>query len=448
VNVLACSGAISRNIWSPNFGNDEPSQIDKLASVNKNGDTKAVVMTLGGNDANFRKVVEACLAQPVGCDKFVGLKKASAFENESVGSESSLPDLLETAYAQINNTLNSRAAVDKRGHDAPILVLAYPIPIPERARTCAPMGISTFGGRFSYLLNGSEIEFVARFAEKLNAVIESAVITEREQDGVPVFFVPTTERAFQPSHTACDVGLKGWSTEPFARSVASINGAGDSLDEMRRKISDGHSEIAVLKSKLTRSIQELVHPNVNGYAAETLAIIRWTTTPTAADSLKFTRAASPATEKPLTWNVSDVDLGQLAPNSSSTIQGGTQYPLTVGGFAPDSQVELSVHSKHQLLGIVYADANGVVNTHVAIPRDLDQGAHTLTMAGADPSLHERVVAITFAIRGSRLPAFPISLAALSLAALLLGVATYLLSRRALRRGARPVAHANDESTRG
>jgi hypothetical protein len=296
------------------------------------------------------------------------------------------------------------------------------------------MGVATtLGGRTSYLVTPAEIDFVVRFALKLNAKVESAVENTR-RSGVPVFYVPPTEMAFQPRHTACDLGKHGDVTEPFARSVIGpngLNGAGVTRETIADYLLGRGGQIkGRFKAEFTpvfNSLQEVAHPNVAGYDAETLAILRWSRSRAADQAVEFTKKAKAADPPDLTWDSSEVNLGQLEPGKTPTLQGGTTYPLTADGFAPGTELRVVTHSEPRLLSVVRADSQGRVSTQVSIPRDLDDGRHTLEVTGVDPQGQPRSIRTPFAIDRPFRPTVEQSVAVASAVAALLGLLLLWLS---------------------
>jgi hypothetical protein len=282
---------------------------------------------------------------------------------------------------------------------------------------------------------------------ELNGMIEGTVRNARKYDHVPVFFVPNTEMAFQPDHTLCD-------RQPYARTARSFNGAGidfdDLIDGLKNSIWNTATTplraLGLLKSRtglsnaalghVERAIQELVHPNKLGYAAETRAVLRWSQSPDAMAAVRALASAPVAPGPTLTVVASGPELGQLVPGGTPTLQGGTSYPLQAGGFAPDSPLTIGVHSEFQVLGYATADRSGAIATRIAIPEGLDPGNHTLTVSGVDASGQARSVEVPFHIAGGGLPTLVAALLWVAIAGTL--VAGLLLAGLALfrRRGAR------------
>jgi hypothetical protein len=349
------------------------------------------------------------------------------FVEQNVGPESPLVSALAPTYDYVNRVINNEDIVKRRGGRlAPILVLGYVLPIPLQGRSCAPMG--SFNAALSplvqtsYLLSTEEIDFLAGYALRLNAIVESAVETARRERGVPVFYVPTTEMAFQPNHTLCD------STDRFARATVSFNGGALNAGNLIALANPSRDPFSIARkfqaalNVAVRGGQELAHPNEEGYVAKTQALLRWTHSRAAADAVAFTRTAEPVKSRgsiAATWDASETVLGPST-GDAGTLQGGTTYPLQAAGFAPNSAVRIEVRSRPRLLRRVAADRHGRVSTRVAIPRDLAGGHHDLRVIGADASNRPHTVTIPFKIdRGIALPSIVASIG--------LGAALLLLS---------------------
>src|SRR3712207_6191586 len=62
---IACSGGQTKNIFRSSQGgtgqNGEASQADQLLNVARAKDVKVVLLSIGGNDLGFAKIVQACL---------------------------------------------------------------------------------------------------------------------------------------------------------------------------------------------------------------------------------------------------------------------------------------------------------------------------------------------------------------------------------------------------
>lgn len=437
-DIIACSGAVTADIVAPQPGNTVDAQTDQLEALRRKAGFDAVVLTLGGNDIGFRIIATSCLLGKSDCSQTIyddvpfwqrhGTPTKEFVEKHFDGLE----DHLTSAYRSINQVANGPAARAKHG-PVPIIVLGYPLPTPLSAQSCLQMANQ---------LSAGEVDFLDGLLIRLNGKIQGAVEQARSE-GVPAFYVPNTEMAFQPDHTVCD-------REPYARTLTSFNGAGvdygalldafkravwpslslDPLDRLKRILGIGDVGL----HQLQRSIQELIHPNVAGYAAESRAVLRWSQSPDAMTAVELLARTATAPPPPVTVvSGSGTDLGQLAPGPTPTLQGGTSYPLNLQGFAPGSPVTITVHSELRTLGSLSAAADGSLSTDVVIPPDLEPGDHTLTVSGVGPDGHPHDVAIEFSVPGSGLPTAITALllggCAAALAAGLLGLVVLLMRRR-------------------
>ncbi|MGN6588378.1 MAG: VWA domain-containing protein [Solirubrobacterales bacterium] len=434
-DIIACSGAVTGDVTAPQPGNAVTAQTDQLEALGKKSGFDAVVMTLGGNNIGFSKIAKSCLLGRVDCSQKI-------FENVfwQVGGIPSntfvdnhfkpLAGDLNSAYRAINQIANAPTLRARHG-PVPILVLGYPLPTPLSAQSCRPM---------LNQLSGGEIDFLDRLLIRLNGTIQGAVDQARSE-GVPAFFIPNTEMAFQPDHTLCD-------KEPYARTLTSFNGAGvdgskllgavkqvvwpfslNPLDRIKGILGIGKAGM----SQVERSLQELVHPNALGYAAETRAILRWSQSPAAATALQLLGRTPPAPSPTVTVTASGPDLGQLAPGSVPTLQGGSVYPLNLQGFAAGSVVTVSVHSEVRALAELAADSSGAVSAEIGLPADLEPGEHTLIVSGVGGDGQPHSVEARFRIAGTGAPTVVTALLWGGIAMLLLaglgGLAVLVMRRR-------------------
>lgn len=438
--IIACSGAVAADVTAAQEDRTVGPQEDQLEALRRRAGVDAVVLTLGGNDVGFGKIAASCLFGRSDCSdkiyegapfwQWSGIPTRKYLE-ERIGG---LASALRPAYRAINGVVNGPQA--RGGHGpVPILVLAYPMPTPLTPQDCPEMWD---------LLSPGEIKLLNELVIDLNGMIEGTVKNAWKYDHVPAFFVPNTEMAFQPDHTLCD-------RDPYARTLDSFNGAGvdaKRLNGVIAKYSGRSDPIAGIKRELElsdakfdrtmRAVQELVHPNQLGYAAETRAVLRWSQSPAAMGAVK-TLESAPIDVPAVVVVASGPELGQLVPGETPTLQGGTSYPLQAGGFAPDSPLTIGVHSEFQVLSYATADGAGEIATRIAIPEGLDPGDHTLTVSGVDADGQSRTVEIPFDVAGGGLPTLVSVLLWLAVAGTL--AAGLLLAGLALsrRRGPRPTS---------
>ena len=410
-NIIACSGAVTADVLAPNGGNHVDSQLAQL--VGRVGDAReaisAIVMTMGGNDAFFGKVAQSCVTSFGGllpdCDSKIRMdplardgQDTPAFVAGIRGG--TLPVDLVANYKAIHHILNSKAAVRTRRGVAPILVLGYPLPLPQSKRACLT----------TTTVSAAETKFVVDFFLMVNGIVEGAVRSARTRDHVPVFYVPNTEDAFQPDHTPCDrepyargglEDLKIAGTDwklTFKNTLATVTHPTD-IDAAKRRA------IAQFLELLGRSVKELFHPNQAGYKAMTRAVLRWSLSQDAKNALAFTDALDPPTSSiAATWPASDVNLGQLAAGQTPTLQGGTTVGLNVDGFLPNSPLEVVAHSAPAHLADLTADAGGRARTRVAIPLSLSPGRHTIEVNGVGPNGGPRTLRIPIRVARRAAPA--------------------------------------------
>jgi hypothetical protein len=201
-------------------------------------------------------------------------------------------------------------------------------------------------------------------------------------------------------------------------------------------------------------LQERVHPNVDGYRAESNAIISWSVGADEAEPAKGWKVdPNPGLFPKITGSIDDLLTAPL-PMSSDVgldLQGGTftgdsdlragqNVTLTVSNGAPDSIATISVHSRARVLGRVLLDGHGNGSEKVRLPRDLEPGKHRLEGTGFDaqdnPVLAARHVDVARAY-----PVWGLPLVAL---ALILLVLAWIFLRRAYR--ARPSGPDTPDAT--
>jgi len=170
--LLACSGATTDHIVGPNRANHEPAQILRLAVEQQKEPIDLVLLTIGGNDIGFAKIVEACFLWSQCHDQLTPPDNPAGitFREVVLYSIDALKPKLSRAYRAIDATVNSPDALASRnGTIAPIIVLAYPNPMPYRAGSASQ-------GFCSRFLSEQEVRFGSEVVDKLNATIKSVVM--------------------------------------------------------------------------------------------------------------------------------------------------------------------------------------------------------------------------------------------------------------------------------
>lgn len=405
---LACSGAVALDVISNEGagakGNGVPAQVLQLKALADPADI--VLMTLGGNDAGFAEVIVQCVAgwkggidlRPSDCHQQrvpvvreceddgtpeldlgefgLRLKEVlpakyciyddGTMEEKYLADAAGIRTSLVTAYTAVNNVLNSPSWVSRRnGEVAPIVVLAYPSPVPDPSRYEEVLRVCPKAMSFE------EWKFVSRFAAAVNAAVKSAVDDARAK-GLPVYYVEQSAAAFQPSHSLCD------RQDSFANYL--------DLDEtLWGKVVEGGRWLGgkgffglapALASKVADvpgeySYKEAFHPNANGYKAMTMALVQWSTTEPA---LIPPTTPTAVTEIPLITVAGD-DF-QLQGAGEVTIQQGGNVTLLMAAD-PGTTVEVRVRSTPQLLGTGVAGEDGTAEVVLRLPDNTALGAHTL-----------------------------------------------------------------------
>lgn len=389
--IVACSGAVTGNLFAPNADRDVDAQLRRLAD----DEPGIVALTIGGNDIGFADVVKKCV-KPADCTRDTTWT-ASTFTRIEL-----LQTSLEGSYRAAYGALNNRRAVDARdGRVVPIVVLAYPQVLPDWQRaTCR--GFTQSEVRF-----GNDV--VARLNEVIGASVEAVAA-----DGVPVYFAGNVQQAVLPRHTACD-------PEPFINDIGLLRGIGATASDW---VADKNPWV-----ENPRSAAEFVHPNARGYQAVTNALVAWSQT-VEADAAQ---ASGPQAEEPLTVGSSKPTARiELSGSGDATVRvrAGDAVEVAVDGLAPGSSVTITVHSAPRAIASWRADESGRVDGVAYVPPDLPAGAHTLVASGLDPDdgLVEHAQALTVL---PQRPWWLWPLGALSAVALIGAVTTIVVVRRRL-----------------
>ena len=191
VVFVACSGADGIDIHTDPSGPDRngPSQLDlyQQRAAETAGAPRLVLVSVGGNDAGFGDIGQAC-AFPGDCSE-IGPRWLSALAQTMI-------DEVRPAYE----------AIARAFPDVPVLVVPYPVPVTEESCEWS-------------LLTDGEHRFLAGFVAELNAVLraEAARIGFHFADDVPGAF----ERA---NLRICDddpgqVGMNFFAANPVAGVV-------------------------------------------------------------------------------------------------------------------------------------------------------------------------------------------------------------------------------------
>ena len=416
VTNLACSNAIVRD----HTGNQRdramngapwPPQQQQLARLGEDPDL--VLLTMGGNDINFKSIIVNCLVG-IGCGGEVIAANCStlprgvqALCRETVAKPAlaANPAMWTAQLAGLRTTLAGYyEQVLRETGDAPVVVLPYVEVVPNTARglTGCMGALPGFGPH--------EFELIRWLQAELNNQIAAAVRDVRGRGyGGRLHFASDVATALQPGHTLCAQDDQRWMVGLLA---------GDSA-------------------------QEKVHPTAAGYRAIAAALVRWSTRldpPSVTESQPLPpgwleragRAVVDGVDATVDW-VGDraVDAGRAVLSSPSLrLFTGVPVQVRAGGFLPGASVVVGVGSTLQTLAVVTADDEGAVDATVELPPDLRPGEHILFAAGFAEGGDYRVEWAPADVVGPGL-AGPLSLTALGL---LLAVGGVLVLRRR-RKGA-------------
>lgn len=141
VDFVACSGATTANVIAGRNGEDP--QLDAIAS-----DADLVILTIGGNDAEFAEFVTDCVLS--------NCAGSGQYDDTMDRIENAVPDNLDTLFYAIQGVI---------GEDTRVLVLGYP--------RMLPYGESE--GSSCLYLTGDEPSAVADVETGLNTAISAAV---------------------------------------------------------------------------------------------------------------------------------------------------------------------------------------------------------------------------------------------------------------------------------
>ncbi len=124
----------------------------------------------------------------------------------------------------------------------------------------------------------------------------------------------------------------------------------------------------------------LFHPNANGYAVMGCNVIA---------TYNGTNPSDCLTASILTVDtVNGIPIGNAPINALQ----GSQIQVQIGGFAFNAPVHITFYSTPIDLGTVMSDSNGVVNTTITLP-NVGAGVHTLELEGNTPGgtgIHKRI----------------------------------------------------------
>lgn len=399
---IACSGAISQDLYNSNHEFDEePSQLEQLEALLGEQAPDLVLLTLGGNDVNFGDVVVRCILIR-DCHDYRELRltchggittcgRPPNIETWAMDNIAGLATPMREAYLAIHGVVNDVDAVAARGGDPiPVLVLGYVSPVP-RYQPGRP--------GCSLVFTEEDLAFFHRFVDALNQTLE-ATVSDLQQIGVPVHFVPEVQDAFLPNNTYCD-------DEPYIRTLRSYS------PEVQRQWAGvgfrGTPHLSVDIPGSWENRRELMHPTADGYRAITAALARWSVSEPARKPLDRPDPGPPSTPR-----LGD-PLGSIAfadDDAGTSVRTGGTYTVTSAGHLPEGRVEVRLASTPRLVGVGFADDEGNAAVPIVLPEDAGIGIHHLEASGfdADGTFHLQRLPVEV-VRGTPWPAYAALLAA-------------------------------------
>lgn len=294
-----------------------------------------------------------------------------------------IPDVVRV-YEAIDSLLNQPKWIDERGGPAPILVLAYPSPVPslDRYRDVLHDCPQT--------MSFDEWEWLAgSFQPALNDSIKQAVAIA-EGTGIPIRFVEQSSQAFGPSHTICD-------DDKYINSLDTAALAGAIPAEVLRFLArwawkTGPTvNLPSVDDALTgpsRRLNQSFHPNAEGYKAITAALIEWSLSIDGQRSIERNRperlAVDPTPRAIWPPLPSPFEL-HLVPGEPAVLVRGTTTTLQLKDLAPGSAVSVEMRSRPTIVALSYANSNGVATVTIPVEANALKEIHTLIVSSTGSS---------------------------------------------------------------
>jgi Mg-chelatase subunit ChlD len=367
VDIVACSGAVVSDFFSPSGQNSVPSQQDQLEDAQKQKPIGAVFLTMGGNDVGFADIVVQCL---IGSLCAVN----PALHADVQKKTAQLPEQLASMYLAIDRTVNSPAEIARRGDRvAPIVVLPYPGIVPSN-----PLS-------FCMDFDPLELSYANAVLTDLNAAVSKAVTQANLGGALGLLYASPVVNAVK-GHTACD-----W--DPYVNVVTFISGVGTTLADKLRELTGNDS----------RQAQEFMHPNKKGHLAITNTLFAWAPRlPVKAGPL----LSGPDTPLPASTRVdknpTTVTMAATGtPPKAVALRRGDAVTTTVSGLAPGSHATLALSSLRRVIAYTEVDQDGNATLTGYVPADLDTGKHELKVEAFTAEWEYQEQAIPVAIAAAK-----------------------------------------------
>ncbi|MFC9351703.1 VWA domain-containing protein [Arthrobacter sp. NPDC057013] len=407
VRILACSGAVSRNIYASGQ-NGEASQLAQVKDILKTGyRPDAIFLSITGNDIHFADIANKCamsalLAAPTapvsGGDPLASCPaspKSGAAYVEIRGLVDSVPEYVANV---LDHT--SQVFAESRLQVPPIIVLKYP-------QLLARDADSPLRCNGTHRFQTGTLSAAFRDFSTLQALLNNAVevgVASSTRKGIPAY-IASIERAIPASHNMC-------SADPWF--------------------------VPVTLAGAYKHSPEMLHPNAAGHQAMAAALNSWASSAGAVKGSMVNSESVPAWQSAtVQWwpTESEIDVPLDQPNTirQPQVDAYGRTVITVTGGDPFTGTTIYVKSKPIVLGHVELDENGRGSLTVDLQAtDLPPGHHTINVLGTAKGGKPVVGTVAISIPQP----FPLALWIFGVAAILLGLAAWRMLAGAR---ARPLA---------
>jgi hypothetical protein len=281
------------------------------------------------------------------------------FSTTAYARIAALPRILPGAYQAIDAAINRPESLrdehreDTFGRAAPIVVLAYPSLTPavtENPGFCPQLGTA-------------ELRFTNEFQHRLNSSIAESV-GKAHAAGVPIFFASDVMDALSAHRTICD-------RDPHVVTVSA-------------------ADLASGNFASRHAVQEIMHPDANGYAAMTASLVRWSArSPVASQTVRRQVSSSAPQAGTQPSSGATVEVAPVPPSGLASLDGGHSSVVSGDGFMASAPVTVVLQTVPTAVGHGLTDAQGRLDVNMSLPADVQPGPHTVIVYGWDAAGHPR-----------------------------------------------------------
>jgi PKD repeat protein len=340
---VACSGAETKHIVAEGF-KSEDKQIGQLHEfVKEKGEPDIITLSIGGNDAGFKAIIEQCLAIECSQDPL-----ATAILND-----------IHDIFDDVADTLT---AIQTESKSSEVYLLLYPDPVSPDTPDC--LALDGSGLALGARMTGTERAWITHtMIPYLNDVVAAA----GRKAGVHVAYDTATALA---GHEIC-------TSTPYANGIDLGGHDGVGFGNKSRSFHPNDDG------------QQALYDKLHGEYGD-----------------RFGAFPNPPTDRSVgAPPVTGAGAGVLATLADMTVQGltaqgelgipGSGLVVVGGTFAANSVVSATLHSTPIDLGSVTADANGNATFNVKLPDDIAAGMHYIEMHGVDANGNQHIGIATF-----------------------------------------------------